>query len=143
MNCAFEDCTELNACIGEFGNDWNRVFHAYQERRKRNADAIADLALQNFIEMRDRVADSHFLLMKEVGLALEARYPTHFIPLYSMVTFHRVPYAVAMERGVIQREILEEVTRGISVVEEVNWDSAGELIRSRLRPYADDMSDIM
>lgn len=138
MNCAFEDCTVLNECIEEFDATWDRVFQAYQERRKINADAIADLALQNFIEMRDRVADARFLLMKEVGLALETRFPVHFIPLYSMVTFHRTPYAVALRRGQIQQGILEELTRNAASLDEVDFNHAQTLITERLRPYAEE-----
>ncbi len=142
MNCAFEDCTVLNECIGALDGDWERVFHAYQERRKLNADAIADLALENFIEMRDRVADERFLLMKKVGLALEERFPTHFIPLYSMVTFHRTPYAVAQSRGQIQFKILEELTRDAKDIGDVDLQHAGSLIRKRLRPYAREASGL-
>ncbi|MDT8325130.1 MAG: NAD(P)/FAD-dependent oxidoreductase [Bacteroidota bacterium] len=138
MNCAFEDCTVLNECIEEFGTAWERVFHAYQERRKANADAIADLALHNFVEMRDRVADARFLLMKEVGLALETRFPSHFIPLYSMVTFHRTPYAVALQRGEIQHGILEDLTRDAASIADVDFDRARTLIEERLRPYAEE-----
>jgi kynurenine 3-monooxygenase len=142
MNCAFEDCTVLNECIEEFGTAWDRVFHAYQERRKANVDAIADLALHNFIEMRDRVADARFLLMKEVGLALETRFPAHFIPLYSMVTFHRTPYAVALQRGKVQQGILEELTEEASTLGDVDFDRAGTLIHDRLRPYAEEAAGL-
>ncbi|MCB2205660.1 FAD-dependent monooxygenase [bacterium] len=142
MNCAFEDCTVLNTCIEEFGLQWERVFRAYQERRKANADAIADLAIENFIEMRDRVADDRFLLMKKVGLALEARFPEYFIPLYSMVTFHRTPYAVARERGRMQQEILEEITRGVHDPEGVDFTRAGSLIEAKLRPYAEEAAGL-
>ncbi|MFZ1731262.1 MAG: NAD(P)/FAD-dependent oxidoreductase [Bacteroidota bacterium] len=142
MNCAFEDCTVLNECIDEFGPDWNRIFHAWQERRKINADAIADLALENFIEMRDRVADPNFLLMKKVGLALEERFPDHFIPKYSMVTFHRIPYAIARDRGQIQQNILEELTREADTLDEVDFDRAARLITERLRPYAEEAGSL-
>jgi kynurenine 3-monooxygenase len=142
MNCAFEDCSVLNECLDEFGPDWNRVFQAYQERRKENADAIADLALENFIEMRDRVADPHFLLMKRVGLALEERFPDHFIPKYSMVTFHRIPYALALDRGRIQQRILEELTRDTDTIEDVDFDLAALLITERLRPYAEETGSL-
>lgn len=142
MNCAFEDCTVLNECLDEFGTDWHRVFQAFEERRKVNVDAIADLALENFVEMRDRVADPHFLLMKKVGLALEARFPDHFIPIYSMVTFHRTPYAVARHRGQIQQSILEELTRDADSPESIDFDLAARLITERLRPYAEDAGSL-
>jgi kynurenine 3-monooxygenase len=138
MNCAFEDCTVLDACLDECGPDWERVYEAYQQRRKVNADAIADLALENFIEMRDRVADPHFLLTKQVGLLLEERFPEYFIPKYSMVTFHRTPYVVAKRRGEIQQRILEELTRGIDTPGQVDFTHAARLITEHLRPYAEE-----
>ncbi|MDX9759993.1 MAG: NAD(P)/FAD-dependent oxidoreductase [Bacteroidota bacterium] len=138
MNCAFEDCTVLTECLDEYGHDWGHVFHAWQERRKANADAIADLALENFVEMRDRVADPHFQFMKKVGLELEQRFPTHFIPAYSMVTFHRTPYAVALQRGRIQQEILELLCADAVAMVEIDFARAEALITDRLRPFAEE-----
>lgn len=138
MNCAFEDCTVLNECLDEYGQNWGHVFHAWQERRKANTDAIADLALENFIEMRDRVADPHFHFMKKVGLELEQRFPDHFIPAYSMVTFHRTPYAVALQRGRIQQEILELLCADAVAMVEIDFARAEELITARLRPFAEE-----
>ena len=75
------------------------VFANFESARKMNTDAIADMAIENFVEMRDRVADPRFLLKKKVELALEAKFPQLFVPKYAMVTFHRVPYSVALARG--------------------------------------------
>jgi kynurenine 3-monooxygenase len=138
MNCAFEDVVELDRCIDECGGDWNRAFALCAVRRKPNADAIADMALENFIEMRDRVADPGFLLMKEAGLALEQRFPDYFIPKYSMVSFTLLPYAVAKRRGELQQHILETLTRSVSRIEDVDMEHAGRLITSALRPWAED-----
>jgi kynurenine 3-monooxygenase len=138
MNCAFEDVVELDRCIDESGGDWKHAFAVCAERRKPNADAIADMALENFIEMRDRVADPEFLFMKEAGLALEQRFPEYFIPKYSMVSFTLLPYAVAKRRGDIQQQILETLTRGVTRIEDVDMDHAGRLITSALRPWAED-----
>ena len=137
MNCAFEDCTVLSECINRHGTDWDKVYRAYDELRKPNADAIADLALENFIEMRDKVADAHFLLTKAVGLALEQRFPDRFVPKYSMVSFHRVPYAVAQRRGRIQDDILDLLCAHITRIEDVDWEHAGVLIQEMLIPLAD------
>ncbi|MBR9978290.1 MAG: FAD-dependent monooxygenase [Bacteroidetes bacterium] len=136
MNCAFEDCTVLNDCLDEYGYDWTRIFRIWEKRRKVNADAIADLALENFVEMRDHVADPQFLLTKQIGLELERRFPEYFIPKYSMVTFHRTPYAVALRRGIIQTDILRTLAVGISSAEQVDYALAGRLLRERLRPYS-------
>lgn len=132
MNCAFEDCTVLGECIDQDWPDWERVFHAFGQQRKEHTDAIADMAVDNYIEMRDRVADPAFLLQKKVGLSLEQRYPEVFIPKYSMVSFHRLPYAEAMRRGQTQESILRELSSSISSIDEVNWEIADKLVRERL-----------
>lgn len=132
MNCAFEDCTVLNQCIEQHEGDWERIFIEYERERKVNADAIADLALANFIEMRDSVADAGFALKKDVELALEKRFPDRFIPKYSMVSFHRIPYAVAQARGRQQAAILERLCRDIDGVEGLDWGVAKRIIEQEL-----------
>ena len=134
LNCGFEDCTSLVELIDAHGRDWGRVFVEFGRARKVNTDAIADLAVENFVEMRDRVADPSFLFRKKVELALEARYPNIFVPKYAMVTFHRVPYAVAMTRGRIQDRLLAEICGPISRVEDIDWSKADQLIRNQLTP---------
>jgi kynurenine 3-monooxygenase len=99
MNAAFEDCVVLDECIEEHGPDWNTVFSTYQESRKVNADAIADLALQNFIEMRDLVGDEAFLLQKQVENTLAENYPELFRSQYELVTFTNEPYSHALNQG--------------------------------------------
>jgi kynurenine 3-monooxygenase len=98
MNCAFEDCVELDNCLEEFG-DWNEAMNEYQKRRKPNADAIADLALQNFIEMRDLVGDKDFLHYKKVEHQLCELHPDLFKSQYEMVTFSNVSYSEAKTKG--------------------------------------------
>jgi kynurenine 3-monooxygenase len=134
MNCAFEDCTCLLELLDRYGSDWARVFSEFERSRKANADAIADLALENFVEMRDRVADPRFLFKKKVELALETKYPGLFVPKYSMVTFHRVPYSVALSRGRIQDAILAELCDSIDRMEDLNWAKADAMIRGNLTP---------
>jgi kynurenine 3-monooxygenase len=129
MNCAFEDCTYLDECIERFSGDWLKIFKEYEALRKVNTDAISDLALENFIEMRDLVADPHFLLKKKVGLLLEQKYPELFIPKYSMVTFHRIPYSSALHKGKIQDKILETLCRSINDIQEIDWKSADQLLQ--------------
>jgi kynurenine 3-monooxygenase len=139
MNCSFEDCVWLNRCIDERGPDWPNVYADYEQLRKRNADAIADLALENFVEMRDLVADPHFLFMKRVGLELERRHPDRFIPKYSMVSFHRIPYATALERGRQQDEILTRLCAGMDNVDAIDWTAAERMIAASLAPL--DLAD--
>ena len=132
INCGFEDCTNLLDLLDRHGADWDRVFREFETARKVNTDAIADLAVENFVEMRDRVADPRFLLRKKVELALEARYPQLFVPKYAMVTFHRVPYATALKRGQVQDRMLSELCDPIERVEDLDWSKAEKLIRGEL-----------
>ena len=98
MNCAFEDCVELDSCLEEF-EEWDRAMNEYQKRRKPNADAIADLALQNFIEMRDLVGDKDFLHYKKIEHQLCELHPDLFKSQYEMVTFSKIPYDDAKTKG--------------------------------------------
>jgi kynurenine 3-monooxygenase len=134
INCGFEDCTILLELMDRHGADWERVFHAFERARKVNTDAIADLAVENFVEMRDRVADPHFLFRKKVELALETQYPRLFVPKYAMVTFHRIPYATALKRGRIQEAMLAELCDGIERIEDLDWEKADRLVHSELTP---------
>jgi kynurenine 3-monooxygenase len=84
--------------------------------------------------MSDRVADSRFLLRKKVELALEGKYPKLFVPKYAMVTFHRIPYSVALARGVVQDRMLAELCDPINNLEDLDWDKADRLIRRDLTP---------
>jgi kynurenine 3-monooxygenase len=134
INCGFEDCTCLLELLDRRGADWARVFREFEEARRVNTDAIADLAVENFVEMRDRVADPRFLFRKKVELALEAKYPQLFVPKYAMVTFHRIPYAIARKRGQVQDRMLTELCDRIDRVEDLDWSKAERLIRSELAP---------
>jgi kynurenine 3-monooxygenase len=112
MNAAFEDCVVLDECLEKFapatagpsagGQDRHRAFANYFQRRKINADALADLALGNFIEMRDKTASKTFRSKKKLDHLLEAALPGFYLPLYTMVTFTRIPYAEAKRRAQIQ-----------------------------------------
>jgi kynurenine 3-monooxygenase len=134
LNCGFEDCTGFLEILDRHGADWKLVFKLFEESRRINTDAIADMAIENFVEMRDRVADPRFLFRKKVELALEAKYPQLFVPKYAMVTFHRIPYSVALARGVVQDRILAELCDPIDRVEDLDWTKADELIRNQLSP---------
>jgi kynurenine 3-monooxygenase len=102
MNAAFEDCVVLDECLAEFPENREWAFTEYFQRRKQNADALADLAVQNFIEMRDKTASKTFRAKKKLDHWLEAALPGIYLPLYTMVTFTRMPYAVAAKRARIQ-----------------------------------------
>jgi kynurenine 3-monooxygenase len=106
MNAAFEDCVVLDECLEKFPNNRERVFAEYFSRRKENADALADLAIGNFVEMRDKTASRTFRAKKKLDHFLEAALPGMYLPLYTMVTFTRVPYAQAARRARLQDRIL-------------------------------------
>ena len=106
MNAAFEDCVVLDECLAEFPNNRERAFAEYFSRRKENADALADLALENFIEMRDKTASKTFRTKKKLDHFLESALPGIYLPLYTMVTFTRIPYAEAARRGRRQDRIV-------------------------------------
>jgi kynurenine 3-monooxygenase len=118
--------------LDRHGADWKRVFREFEKARKINTDAIADMAVENFVEMRDRVADPRFLFRKRVELALEAKYPGLFVPKYAMVTFHRIPYATALKRGQLQDVMLTELCDGVNRLEDLDWVKADRWVHSEL-----------
>lgn len=110
MNAGFEDCSVLNRLLDTYGDDWQKVVPEYQRLRKADSDAIAQLALDNFVEMRDLVADPDFLLRKKIEARLHELFPKGWIPLYSMVAFHdEIRYSEAMEMGRRQKVIMDSV----------------------------------
>ena len=142
MNCCFEDCLEFDACL-EGASSWERVFAEVYARRKPNADAIAEMALENYLEMRERVADPHFRLQHALALELERRYPRRFIPRYSMVMFHHeISYRTAQERGRVQAQILTELTREAASLADVDYARAERLVEAAL-PVLADLSSVM
>jgi len=106
MNAAFEDCVVLDECLERFSDNRERAFDDYFRRRKENVDALADLAIGNFIEMRDKTASKMFRAKKKLDHALEAVLPGIYLPLYTMVTFTRLPYAKAARRARLQDGIV-------------------------------------
>lgn len=130
MNCAFEDCAVLAGLFDELGGDWAEVFPRFFAARKRNADAIAQLALDNFVEMRDTSADPHFALKRQLEHVLEERYPGRFVSKYAMVSFHRVPYAEALERGRVQDRVLMDVCSRANALSEIDVDATFARLRA-------------
>ena len=113
---------------------WYKLFDAFAKERKPNADAIADMALDNFIEMRDRVGDPKFLLAKKVEKVLEKKFPSKYVSRYSLVTFTNIPYKLAQDAGVICNEILDKLCSDLDEPESVDLKMAEELIESKLSP---------
>lgn len=135
MNCGFEDCSVLIDQLEEHA-DWGRAFAAYSEARKPNADAIAAMSLENFIEMSERVGDAEFLLRRHVEHRLENELD-NYRTRYSMVTYSHIPYRLAYEAGKIQQRILDELCRGIERPEDVDLERARMLIERELTPFLD------
>lgn len=135
MNCGFEDCTELIRILDENNDNWIASLREYQSVRKPNADAIAEMALENFVEMRDKVGDARFLLRKKLEGEIERRYPGVYKSRYGMITYTLIPYSVAQKAGVKQNEMMDEILEGISSMEQVSWDAVNEEIRSEWIPF--------
>lgn len=112
MNAGFEDCRILNKLLDQHNEDWDKTINAFETLRKPDADSIATLALDNFIEMRDLVADEEFLLRKKIEAKLNQLYPDKWVPLYSMVTFRDdIRYSEAYAIGLKQKKIMDEVMK--------------------------------
>lgn len=133
MNCAFEDCLALAAHI-EAADSWETAFAAFEAERKPNAEAIQAMALENYIEMRDKVDDPDFLLQRQLERVLAERHPGVFVPRYAMVSFLRVPYALAFARGKLQREILATACAGKTHLDEIDLAAADAAVRACLTP---------
>lgn len=125
MNLAFEDCVVLEQILRQVGQNWERVFAQFEATQLGNANAIADMALENYVEMRDTVRDPKFALQKALAFELERRLPDRFIPRYSMVMFHaEIPYRIAQQRGAIQQALLEKLTIDVERLDQIDMDAA-------------------
>jgi len=134
MNCGFEDCRVLDELVEKNGDNWTDILQQYQSLRKPDADAIADLAIGNFTEMRDRTADPKFLLQKKIEARLHEKYPGKWIPAYTQVTFSpQIRYSDALRNAMRQESIMQEImtTPGI----EEKWESE-EIEKAVLRKLA-------
>ncbi|MDN3204274.1 FAD-dependent oxidoreductase [Algoriphagus sediminis] len=121
MNCGFEDCSILNGLIEKYGtSSWDMVFEKFQKIRKDDTAAICQMAMDNFVEMRDTVADPKFMLRKKIEAKLHELYPKDWVPLYTMVTFTDIPYAEAYAQGKLQESIMDKVMSNPLITE--NWN---------------------
>ncbi len=131
MNAAFEDCLALDALL-DAHDSWDTVFDEFEALRRPNAAAIAQMAVENYTEMRDTVLDARYLRRKAIAMGLERRFPGRFIPRYSMVMFHpEIPYAEALRRGSVQAQILAELDSGAVAAES---PLAEKLVNEQLAP---------
>jgi kynurenine 3-monooxygenase len=133
MNAAFEDCVVLDSLLDRF-DDWAALFAEFERVRRPNTEAIAQMALENYTEMRDTVLDAGFVRRKALALELERRFPDRFIPRYAMVTFHpEIEYSEALRRGALQAQILLELDRDDG---RTDFALAQQLISERLPALA-------
>lgn len=124
MNCGFEDCRILDELIEQNGDDWTTILQQYQTLRKPDADAIADLAVANFTEMRERTADPKFLLQKKIEARLHEKFPAQWIPAYSQVTFSpHIRYSQALRNSQKQEAIMQQIMRRDNIEELWNDDA--------------------
>ena len=125
---------EFDACV-EQRLPWDEAFAKFGASRKPNTDAIAAMALENYLEMRESVADLKFQLRQALSLELERRFPQRFIPRYSMVMFHHeIPYLTAQQRGATQADILSDLTRGAAALSDIDFGRAELEIKAKLPP---------
>lgn len=120
MNAGFEDCTVLSRLMDKYDSDWNTILNVYDQVRKPNGDAVAKLALQNFVEMRDKVADVQFLERKKIEKELGRKYPEQFVSVYEMVSFSHTPYQTAIKCIHAQDKLLEQIMTEGNYFENVN-----------------------
>ncbi|MGL4598616.1 MAG: FAD-dependent oxidoreductase [Bacteroidia bacterium] len=122
MNCGFEDCVVLNELMEANGDDWKTIFSQYESLRKPDGDAIADLAIANFVEMRDKTGDPKFLLQKKIEARFSEKHPDKWTPLYSMVTYSPdIRYSTALREGQKQEQIMKKIMARPDI--EAVWDS--------------------
>lgn len=136
MNAGFEDAVELADLLEANPGDTGSAFAEFERRRKPNADAIAAMAIENYVEMRDRVDDADYLLMRELDRILADRHPGRWVPRYSMVTFTRIPYRTAFERGATQSAWLRDWVQGQSGIDKLDLAAIDEQVRNNLQPLA-------
>jgi len=136
MNCGFEDCAVLNGLIDKHNENWKVILAEYQQLRKPDGDAIADLALNNFVEMRDKVADPKFLLQKKIEAAFSKKYPDKWIPAYSQVTFSpQIRYSEALKNSIRQEAIMQEIMSLPAIGEMWESEEVEKLILERLHEF--------
>lgn len=131
MNCGFEDCTIFDDFLEQEKDDWEELFSKFFAVRKENTDAIAQMAIDNFLEMSSHTNKKEFLLHKKVEKELMRRYPNKYLSSYVMVSFTREPYKVAQICGRLQQAFLEKICHSIHNVEDLDWD----LVDTELNRY--------
>ena len=127
-NAGFEDCAMLSDCMEKYGDDWRRVLSEFEKQRHPNTDAIADLCIEHFSELRDHTGTHAFLLKKEIERKLNETYPEKYLDLYSMISFTQMPYTEALRVDREQRAIVEQIMSVKEVEKKLNSVEVNALI---------------
>jgi kynurenine 3-monooxygenase len=135
MNCGFSDIQYLLDQIDRYGDDWAETLKEYNKHQKLNGDAVADLSLENFVEMCDKVGDDSFLLRKRIENKLENAFPKKFRSRYAMTTYTLIPYHKVIEAGKVQAKVLDVLCSKISNIDELDLERAEELIDQHFVPW--------
>ena len=139
MNASFEDCHIFGGLINQRKDfDWHEIFQEFYEIRKKDADSILDLSLDNYKVMRNDVLDDSHIKKQKLSFLLNNDFPEYFIPLYTMVSFTTIPYSIALKRGNIQDRILSELINNLDEVENYDKAKAEKLITKHLTIISDD-----
>lgn len=142
MNAGFEDCTVLSALLDKHGSDWDAILAEYDTSRKPNGDAVAQLALNNFTEMSDKVADPKFLERKKIEKELGRRYPEQFISVYEMVSFSHIPYDTAIKCTQAQDRLLEQIMNKGDFFVNIESDAFSDSLAQWLNAYHDEVQQL-
>jgi kynurenine 3-monooxygenase len=132
MNCGFEDCINMLKILDESAEDWTEAIPQFERIQKPNAKAIADMAIENWTEMRDKVGDAKFLLRKKVEALLEKEFPALFKSRYGMVTYTMIPYTIAHDIGKIHDKILTTICEGIKSIDEISLPQIEGILKDHL-----------
>ncbi len=136
MNLGFEDCTTLLRLLEENGHHWGPALERYDAIQRPNANAIADMALENFVEMRDKVGDAKFQFKKKVEGLIEKEFPQHYRSRYGLITYTLTPYVLAQEAGKKQNEMLEQISADLARPEDLDLVKVKEILEKTFIPWS-------
>ena len=135
MNAGFEDCTHLLALMEKHGDNWGEILQRYEHDRRDNTRAIADMAIENWHEMKEKVADPKFQLRKKIEGQMEERHPELYKSRYGLITYTLTPYAVTMKAGELQGRFFDELVRDIQTPEQASWERIENFLQSDWKSF--------
>lgn len=135
MNSGFEDCTQFLKILDQSQGNFEKTLKVFNQTQPQNANAIADMALENWVEMSEKVGDPQFLLRKKAEGMVEKKFPELFKSRYGMVTYTLIPYHLVQKAGRVQDQIFSELCKDIDSVDNLSLDQAGKLLDSHYKPF--------